>query len=174
MDATAQKTDLPQADNPMMTPPVKEHEWLHQLVGDWTYEGECSMGPDQPRASFTGTETVRLIGDRWTVAEGQGEMPDGSGTATMIQTLGYDPAKGRYVGSWIGSMMSHLWSYEGHVDGTTLTLESEGPNCMGEGMARFRDVIDVSAPDRRTLTAYIQGEDGQWQEMMQARYRRRI
>lgn len=25
----------------MKVEPQKEHEWLHQLVGEWTYESEC-------------------------------------------------------------------------------------------------------------------------------------
>jgi len=35
----------------METPkPQKEHLWLQRLVGEWTVETECQMGPDQPPA----------------------------------------------------------------------------------------------------------------------------
>ena len=33
---------------PMKTEPQKEHEWLQRLVGEWTYESECSMEPGKP------------------------------------------------------------------------------------------------------------------------------
>jgi hypothetical protein len=39
-------------------------------------------------------------------------MP-GGGAATMFLTLGYDPQRERYVGTWIGSMMTHLWGVRG-------------------------------------------------------------
>ena len=51
----------------------------------------------------------------WFVAEGNGQMPDGSGAATTVLTLGYSPSKGKYVGTWIGSMMDHMWIYDGEV-----------------------------------------------------------
>ena len=79
--------------------PTKEHQWLHQLVGDWAYEHEAAMGPDQPKQKVTGTERVRPVGGLWVVAEGQGEMP-GGGVAQTVLTLGYDPQKQRFVGTW--------------------------------------------------------------------------
>ena len=55
----------------------------------------------------------------------------------MLMTLGYDPAKKRFVGTWVGSMMAHLWVYEGSMDAEekVLTLSAEGPSCMEEGKA---------------------------------------
>ncbi len=43
----------------MSATPVKEHEWLHKLVGEWTYELEAPAGPGGPLTTFTGTERVR-------------------------------------------------------------------------------------------------------------------
>ena len=57
--------------------PQAEHKWLQRMVGEWTYEHNCSMGPDQPPMKATGTETVRSVGGLWTMGEGRGEMPDG-------------------------------------------------------------------------------------------------
>ena len=53
-------------------------------------------------------------------------------------TLGFDPQKGGYVGTWIGSMTSFLWIYRGTLDRAEkiLTLDTEGPNFDGEGLAR--------------------------------------
>ena len=81
--------------------PQAEHRWLQQLVGAWTLDGEATMELGQPPATFTGTERVRSLGDLWFLAEGEGEMP-GGGTATTLMTLGYDPQKGRFVGTFIG------------------------------------------------------------------------
>lgn len=74
----------------------KEHRWLQRMAGEWTYEGEAVMAPDQPPVRCAGTEIVRSLGGLWVVAEGRGEMPDG-GRATTIMTLGYDPHRKAYA-----------------------------------------------------------------------------
>lgn len=158
----------------MHVEPQKEHEWLHKFVGEWTSEAERVMGPDQPPAKFTGTESVRSLGGVWVMCEGQGEMP-GGGAATTILTLGYDPVRKRYVGTFLGSMMTHLWLYDGSLDpaGKVLTLDTEGPNCAVEGtMAKYKDVIEFQSDDHRVLTSHMRGEDGTWHGFMTAHYRR--
>ena len=159
----------------MNTEPQKEHRWLHKLVGEWVYETEAAMEPGKPPEKCGGTERVRSLGGLWILAEGQGEMPGGV-PATMIMTLGYDPQKKRYVGTWIGSMMTHLWVYDGALDQPerVLTLESDGPSMAGDGkMAKYRDVIELKSDDHRVLTSHVLGDDGKWAQFMTANYRRK-
>jgi hypothetical protein len=159
----------------MNTEPQKEHQWLHRLVGEWSYEGECSAGPDKPPERFQGSETVRSLGGLWVLCEGRGEMP-GGGLADTLMTLGYDPQKQRYIGTWVGSMMTHLWIYEGSLDPEerVLTLRTEGPTCTEDGrLARFKDVIEMESDERRVLKSYMLGDDGQWNPFMTAHYRRK-
>ena len=160
----------------MKAQPQKEHGWLEKLVGEWTYEGEAPAEPGKPPEKFSGTETVRSLGGLWFVAEGRGTVPGGDGHTT-IATVGYDPQKRTYVGTWIGSMMNHLWVYErGDVDATerVLTLEAEGPSMTEEGKtARYRDVIEFRSDDERILTGNVLGNDGKWEQMMSMTYRRK-
>jgi hypothetical protein len=152
----------------------KEHQWLQKLVGEWTYESEVAMGPERPPEKGTGTESVRSLGGLWILAEGQGDMP-GCGAATTMMTLGYDPQTKRYMGTWIGSMMTHLWVYDGELDATEklLTLDSEGPAMSDEGkMAKYRDAIEFKGDDHRVLTSHVLSDDGKWHEFMTAHYRR--
>lgn len=162
----------------MHSTPQKEHQWLEQLVGDWIITSE-GPGPDGETQSVEWTESVRSLHGIWVVAEGGGEMPDGS-VGTMIMTLGYDPARQRYVGTWIGSMMTHLWVYEGTLDdtGKVLTLDTEGPDFATEGktggkLARYRDIITIEDADNRVLSAEMLAEHGSWNPIMSARYRRK-
>lgn len=151
-----------------------EHRWLMQLAGSWTCESEASMGPDQPRAVFKGTDKVRALGDFWIVAEGEHEAP-GGGTAQMIMTLGYDPKRGRFRGTFIHSMMSYLWQYDGELDAERkrLTLDSTGPSMSGDGRdVHYRDVIAIVDGEQRTFTSYAQRDNGEWVEFMSSRYRR--
>lgn len=164
----------------MLAQPQKEHQWLQKLVGEWRYETEALMGPDQPPVKSTGTETVRSLGAAensssgalWILAEGQGEMPC-AGHATTLMTLGYDPQKQRYVGTWIGSMMTYLFHYEGELDAseTVLTLNNEGPSMTGENkLAKYKDVIEFKDDHHRVMTSHMLGDDGQWHQFMTAHY----
>jgi hypothetical protein len=61
-------------------------------------------------------------------------------------TLGYDPAKKRFVGSFVASMMTFLWLYDGELDAAqkVLKLDAEGPSFAGEGkMAKY---VDATGP----------------------------
>lgn len=153
--------------------PTKEHLWLSQMVGEWTVEMECVMGPDQPPMKSKGRESVRSLGGLWTLGEGSGEMPNG-GTMTSILTLGYDPQKQKFVGSFVASVMTHLWIYEGTLDadGKTLTMDTKGPNMMGEGMVPYQDLFTIESPDHRILSSRTPGPDGRWMTFMTAHYRR--
>lgn len=167
-------TTVQEKKSPMQAEPQKEHEWLQRLVGDWTFEMEAKMGPDQPTEKAGGTERVRSLGGLWIVGEGEGDMP-GGGHATTVLTLGYDPVAGHFVGTWVGSMMTHMWIYRGELDraGKVLTLDSEGPDMTGgKKLAHYRDVIELLSDDHRTLTGNVQDEDGNWREMMVVHYRR--
>jgi hypothetical protein len=158
----------------MKIEPQKEHHWLQKLIGDWTCEGEATMEPGKPPAQWKATESVRSLGGLWFLAEGQGEMP-GGGASTTLMTLGYDPQKKRYVGSFIASMMTHLWVYDGALDadGRVLTLDTEGPAFSGEGkIAKYKDVIEFKSDDHRVLTSHVQGDGGEWNGIMTAHYRR--
>jgi hypothetical protein len=169
-------TDRPQ-ETPMMAKPQREHHWLGHLVGDWTYESECAPESGQPAEKMRWTESVRSLGGLWIVAEAHGQMPGGE-AATTIMTLGYDPQKSRYVGTFVASMMTHLWEYEGTLDetGRVLTLDTVGPNMSpaAEGsMAQYQDIIEIKSEDHRLLTSQMLGDDGQWHVFMQAEFRRK-
>ena len=160
----------------MNTEPQKEHQWLQKFLGEWTSEAEATMEPGKPPEIFKATESVRSLGGLWIVAEGQGEMP-GAGSVVTILTLGYDPQKKRYTGTWIGSMMNHLWVYDGGLDAAerVLTLDTVGPGRADQSkMDRYRDVIEFKSDDHRVLTSHHLGDDGTWRPFMTAHYRRKL
>ena len=150
--------------------------WLQSLVGEWTYEAQDLSTSDKPAEPVRGVETVRPLGGIWMLFEGRGDIP-GAGTGTSLMTLGYDPEKGSYVGTWVGSMMTHLWSYDrGVLDAgkKILTLESEGPSFTGEGKtSKYRDFLEMLDPDRRVVASEVLGSDGKWKRFMISNYRRR-
>ena len=151
------------------------HQWLQRLVGNWTAEMEMSMGPGEPPMRSTGTDRVRSLGGLWVVCDGEGQMPDKDGKAYSLMTLGYDPRQQRFVGTFIVSVMTHLWVYVGTLDqaGNKLTLDTEGPGMADQAkLEKYRDVIEFLNDDHRTLTSFHLGDDGQWNQFMTAHYRR--
>ena len=93
----------------------------------------------------------------------------------MLMTLGYDPDQQAFVGTWVGSMMTHMWVYRGTLDADqkVLTLETEGPSFKADSATmRYRDVITVVSATERTLTSFGQQPDGSWKQFMQAKYTR--
>jgi len=146
--------------------PQKEHEWLHQLVGEWSWESDSVEGH--------GTEVVRSLGGIWIVAEGRGTAPDGT-LSTTIMTLGYSPGRKKYVGTLVTSSMTDPWVYEGFVDrdSNALVLDTEGASFADiSKRTRYKDIIRIVDEHDRTTTSSYQGETGTFDEFMTLRYRR--
>jgi hypothetical protein len=154
--------------------PQKQHHWLAKFVGEWIFECEYSMGPDQPPSKSNGSEIVRSLGGLWTIGEGEGEMPDGN-IGKTIMTLGYDPQSDRFIGTFIGSMMTHLWIYNGFLDAAekVLTLDTEGPNFSQDAMTKYQDIIEFVSDNHRILRSQILEDNGSWNHFMTAHYRRK-
>lgn len=163
-------------DNEMrIEKPQKEHLWLQQLLGDWTFESEMEIAPGQPAMKSGGRESVRAIGGFWVQGEGSSQMTGSDDTDTMLITLGYDPRQNAFVGNWVGSMMTNMWVYKGTLDASqkVLTLDTEGPGFSGDGkLARYQDVITIKNSNERTLHSQTRQDDGSWKRFMIATYRR--
>ncbi len=97
----------------MKAEPEEAHRWLEQMLGDWQVRTAGSDG--EPDGSGPWTEHVRSLHGLWIVCEGQGTMPGGSFGETLM-TLGYNPETKRYIGTWVGSMLTHMWVYDGELD----------------------------------------------------------
>jgi hypothetical protein len=159
---------------PEVPQPQKEHQWLARLVGEWESTAEIFIEPGQPLLDTTGTESTRMIGDYWIVAETKAEFLGLPYDAVL--TLGYDPKTKKYVGTWIDGRSSQLWHYKGEVDssGNMLTLETKGPCPKRPGeLANVKEVIEFQDDDTRTFTSSIQEPDGSWTKMMTVNYRRK-
>lgn len=158
----------------MMAEPEPEHVWLQRMIGEWKYEFEASMKPDDPPLKFAGTESVRPIGKLWILAEQRGIAPDGT-PATSFITLGYEPEKKSFVGTWVGSMMTNLWVYNGALDesGNVLKLDTVGPDWGTEGAtANYQETVEWKSDDLRTFSSAMQQPDGSWKTLMSMTFHR--
>jgi len=162
-------------DDPPATPaPQKEHDWLKQLAGEWESDAEIHMEPGKPPVKSKGTESGRMLGGFWLIADGKSEvmgMP-----FTNVFTLGYDAEKKKYVGTWVDSMGGYLWKYEGSVDasGKILTLDTDGPCPLAPGKtSKFKETIELKSKDNKYFTSSIQGDDGKWTTLVTVNSRRK-
>jgi hypothetical protein len=152
---------------------LDEHAWLQQLVGEWSVSSEAVAEPGAEPVTWTSTESIRSIGGLWIVAENTAET--GGDAFTSLLTIGYDPSKGAFVGTWIDTMQTTLWSYVGHLDepARVLTLETQGPSLTDPSKtARYRDQLELISPDEKRTTSSVLGDDGNWTTFMTVDARR--
>jgi Protein of unknown function (DUF1579). len=156
----------------MFEKPQAEHKWLESLLGDWEQEGSCDTGPDQPATIHKSTVHATSLHGMWVALEHTAKSPEGDGWTSII-TLGYDPKQQRYVGTFIGSMMTHLWIYNGKMDDKgRLVLDAVGPKFGGEGMANYQDIIQIVSKDEWILSSRMQQDNGEWVDFMKATNKR--
>lgn len=159
------------SEQPPFAQATPEHRWLQQLAGTWKFVGECKT--PEVTSKQEGTQTIRRLGDLWILAEAETQMD--SEAMTSIITLGYDPDKGKFVGSFIATMMSSFWLYEGTLDADKkiLPLDSEGPRMDGKpGYAKYQDEIEIVSKDEYIFRGRMRQDDGTWIEFMTTRYTR--
>lgn len=152
------------AEMPQMPKPTKQHAWLQRFVGQWeTKVTMPPMEPGKPPMQAKCKDTFRMIGGFWLQGEFQSEMMGQKFTSLL--TVGFDPAKKRYTGTWIDSMGSYLWKYDGSVDasGNKLTLNTEGPCPMSGGaITKMREVTEFKGPNHRVFTSSFLNK-GKWE-----------
>lgn len=167
----AAASQLAAQDFPAPPKPTMEHEWLKQFVGEWDTDNEASFG--EQKITCTGKQTSHMLGDYWVVNDG--EMTPMGMTMKSLQAIGYDPAKKKFVGTFISSGDGTFWIYEGTLDkaGKKLTLEADGSNMLTGKMTKFRDAYEMKSPDHIVMTGEMLGDDGKWITFMTGNLKRK-
>jgi hypothetical protein len=109
------------------------------------------------------------------VCEGEGKMPDSDAVFRYNCILGFDPIKKKFVGTWVGSMMTHLFTYEGVLDkaGVSLPLDTMGPDFADPAkLAHYQDIYEMHKDGRRELWSQTKSPDGTWMKFMSCDYTR--
>ncbi len=142
---------------------LEQHEWLQQLVGEWEFTSEAIAEPGTEAVVWKSRESSRSIGGLWIVSEGTADS-DGE-TFTSLMTIGYDANKETFVGSWIDSIQTTMWTYVGSLDDSKriLTLEATGPSMDDPNKTtEYRDQIELIGKDKKRLTSSALAKDGTW------------
>lgn len=163
----------------MFGEPNEHHAWLRRMIGAWTYQMHWEGDPSGDPGTHAGREVVRAFGDFWVMGEAEGEC--GGVMMTTLIALGFEPNRqtddggpgGRYVGTFMASVMPGMFVYEGTREGDMLTLDTVGPAMDDTSRSvRYRDVIEFESDDVRTMSSHVLKDDGSWMRFMRGEYRR--
>lgn len=155
-----------------MPQPGPEHEWIQGSAGTWNVKCTYWMDPSQPPMEATAVETIDTVGPFWTVSTFESNfmgMP-----FKGRSTLGYTPAKERFVGTWIDSMSQHMFVMEGTRDdsGNVLEMTCEGPDMMTGQIVTYRTREERTGSDGRNFQMFVQRPEQGEQKMFEYEYTR--
>ena len=163
-------------DGPPIPKPTPEHERLAKEVGTWDATIKSWMqGPGSEPAVSKGVQVTKMMpGGMWLLSSFEGKFGDmdfhGAG-----QT-GYDPKKGKYVGTWVDSMASEIMVTEGDYDSKnhTMTMHSKGTDPSGKPYDA-RMSTKYEAEDTMVFTMEMKSEEtkGEFIKVMEITYKRR-
>jgi hypothetical protein len=158
---------------PAPAQPGPEHALLKKDVGTWDATVEMNGPPGTPAMVSKATETVAVTcGGLWQVSEFKGDM--GGMAFEGRSTVGYDPAKKKYVGTWVDSTTAGLTLTEATYDPAKKTMTGwlEGPDATGK-TTKMKEVTEWKDDDTRVFTMFTTAPDGKDYPIMKISYKRR-
>ncbi|MEM8944099.1 MAG: DUF1579 domain-containing protein [Planctomycetota bacterium] len=163
--------DHHEVDSPS-TPKIG-HQTLLREVGTWDAETKTWIDPDAPPVISRGVEINQMLGEYWVVGVYESEL---FGKPFRGQSqVGYDPAKKKFIGTWIDSMSPALNRLEGTMKDNSLTMFATGVDPK-TGEEKTTKMISTY-PDamHKTFAAFepIAGKEDEWRKTMEVVYTKR-
>ena len=155
---------------PTMPQPTAEHRLLKDHAGTWKVACQFYMDPSQPPMEVEATERIDMIGEFWTVSRYESNMMGApfSGSATM----GYEPSSGKFVSTWVDSMMPVLCTFSGKQKGDTIHMEGSFLSCMTNTVLEHRTTEKHISKNERIFEMFCTMPDGTEIKMMTNHYKR--
>jgi hypothetical protein len=153
--------------------PGEPHRLLATLEGSWNTRTRGWMEPGSPPMEGTGTcEQKMLLDGRYLQQEYRGEM--GGDAFAGINIIGYDNHTGKYVSTWIDSMSTGIYYFEGTAgaDGKTITQESSYDDPV-RGPMTWRSVTRIVNNNAVEYEMYLIPKGGPEEKMMEMTATRR-
>jgi len=148
--------------------PGKPHEILAEMTGSWHTVTRHFMTPGQAPVESEGScEQTMVLGGRYLQQEFHGDM---MGTPfTGIGITGFDNQSQRYVSTWIDSMSTRIFYFEGTADagGRTITQHCRTEDPI-KGPMTWRSVTRIVNRDTHEFEMYGTYASGGGEEKMMA------
>ncbi len=155
-----------------MPKPGPEHQKLANHAGVWEAAIEM-IGQDGQPAMSKGVSKIEMgLGGFWLLdsfsAEMMGTKFEGRGVT------GFDPGKGKYVGTWIDSWSTSVMVLEGGYDkdGKVLTMTGTGTGMDGKPTVH-RLVTTEKDANTSVFEMFVPGPDGKEMKVMTITYTRK-
>lgn len=144
--------------------PDAEHGKVTAGVGEW--EGSLFMaipGMDEPM-EMPCSESIKAVGEFWTTSEFSGNF--GGMPFTGASTMGYDPKKKKFVGTWIDNQHPYMAMMEGDWDAekNAIVMHYDMFDTMSGGWLKMRNET-VHTDGKYVITFYQLADEGE-SEMM--------
>ena len=147
--------------------PGAPHKRLASLAGSWTTKTRAWMEPDKPPMEGTGIcEQKMLLDGRYLQQEYTGEMM--GSMFTGINVIGYDNYTKKYVSTWIDSMSTGIYCFEGtaSANGKTITQKTSY-NDPVRGPMVWRSVVRIVDSNTLKYEMYLTPKRGKEEKMME-------
>ncbi len=153
--------------------PGPHHKQLASKVGTWTTKTKSWMDPTQPPMESIGScRNTMLLDGRFLHEECTGSMM--GQPFTGIGLNGYDNHTHKYVSTWMDSMGTGIYLFEGtaSADGKTITQLSSYDDPM-EGHMKLRAVTTIVDENSHIFEMFSTGKSGKEAKMMEIMYARK-
>jgi hypothetical protein len=153
--------------------PSPEHQRLQELSGTWDVSIEM-LGANGDASRSSGVSEMKpLLGGFWIVEDFAGELG-----GTQVQghgVLGFDPARAKYVHTWIDSMSPMPSTSEGSYDkgGKVLSMVGTGPGPHGK-LAQVRSTFTWKNDDTAVCEMSTAEPSGKETSKLKITYARRV
>jgi hypothetical protein len=147
--------------------PGAPHKRLAAMAGTWATKTTAWMEPDKPPMEGTGTcKQKMLLGGRYLQQVYTGKMM--GSTFTGINIIGYDNHTKKYASTWIDSMSTGIYYFEGTASGggKIITQESSYDDPV-RGPMVWRSVTKIVDDDTVKYEMYLIPEGGKKEKMME-------
>jgi hypothetical protein len=147
--------------------PGAPHKRLAKLVGTWTTKTRAWMEPDKPPMDSTGAcEQKMLFDGRYLQQEYTGDVM--GSPFTGINLIGYDNYTKKYVSTWIDSMSTGIYYFEGTAskDGKTITQKSSYDDPV-KGPSIWRSVTKIVDDNTLEYEMYLTSKGDNEEKMME-------
>ncbi|MCC6503674.1 MAG: DUF1579 domain-containing protein [Deltaproteobacteria bacterium] len=153
--------------------PGAQHKLLERMAGSWKTLSTFWGSPTEPPVESSGVcEQKMILGGRFLQQECSGEM---IGSAfTGIGFTGYDNHSGKFVSTWMDSLGTAIYVFEGKPDagGSGFTQKCSADDPV-RGPMVWRSVCAIKDDDTIAFEMYGAPRGGREEKMMEMTYTRK-
>ena len=153
--------------------PGAPHGLLAEMAGSWSVQSRCWMDSSAPPMESDGDAEQRMVLDgRFLQQDYSGVMM--GGPFQGIGFTGYDNHTKKFVSTWMDTMGSGIYYFEGSADESgkriTQTCNYDDPV---RGPLHWRSVLTIVDHDRLECEMYITDKSGKEEKMGEMTYTRK-